>query len=66
MNNLYFDTSSNISITTTLYELKNATDKTLMVGDVRAVFYTLRTATSIVKYRNVDESNKTEVSIATF
>ena len=62
MRDLRYEYSSNITISPTLYELKNATDRSLMVGDIKTVFDTLRTATYIVRFRNINDWNKTEVN----
>ena len=62
MRDLLYDYSSNISISPTLCELKKATDRSLMVGDLTTVFNTLRTATDIVRHRNINDWNKTGVS----
>lgn len=60
MDSLFDDSKSNISMTNTLYDLKNATSNHLMTGDVEAALNTLRRAADIVKYRTNDEANKTE------
>lgn len=63
MERLFYDSKSNISMTNTLYDLKNATSNHLMTGDVQTALDILRRAADIVKYRTNDEANKTEVNL---
>ena len=62
MDDIYYNSkSTNLSIVTTLNELKNATEGILLNGDMDEVFNTLNRATAIVKYRHIEEASKPEV-----